>query len=65
VHRLQPRGDVAIRLLEQLGIDPADMHLHPVGKAAMHQRLVQRLVRIGQADIFADDADRHFAFGFA
>jgi hypothetical protein len=56
-------GDVGIVALEHLGVDPADVDLHPVGHAAMDQRLVQRLVGIGQADIFADDGDRHFALG--
>ena len=50
-------------MLEQLGVEPADVDLDPVGDAAVDQRLVQRLVGVRQADIFADDADRHLAFG--
>ena len=63
MQRLQLSGQPVGILLEQLGIQPADMHLHPVGDPAMHQRLVERLVRILQADIFADHADRHLALG--
>ena len=63
VQRLEPGGDIAVGRFEQFGIDPLDVDLDPVGQAAMDQRFVQRLVGIRQADIFADHADRHFAFG--
>ena len=63
VHRLELRGDLRIVLLEHLGVDPADVDLDPVGHAAVDQRLVERLVGVGQADVLADHADRHFAFG--
>jgi hypothetical protein len=53
---------IAVRLLEQFGVDPLDVDLDPVGHAAVNQRLVERLVGILQADIFADDADGDFAF---
>jgi hypothetical protein len=64
VHRLEHRRQLVIgQLLEQLGVEPFDLHLDPVGQAAMHQGLVQRLVGILQADIFADHTDRHLALG--
>ena len=51
----------AFGMLEQLGVDPLDVDLGAVGDAAVDQRLAQALVGVGQADIFADDADRHLA----
>ena len=51
----------AFGMLEQLGVDPVDVDLGAVGDAAVDQRLVQALVGVGQADIFADDADRDLA----
>ena len=63
VHRLELSGDLRIVLLEHLGVDPADVDPHAVGHAAVDQRLVQRLVGIGQADVLADHRDRHLAFG--
>ena len=63
VHRFEPRGDFVIALFEQFGIEPADVDFDAVGQASMHQCFVQRFVGIGQPDIFADHADRHFAFG--
>ena len=53
----------ALVLLEQFGVEPVDVDLDAVGDAAVDQRLAQALVGVGQADIFADHADRHFAFG--
>ena len=49
-------------MLEQFGVEPLDIDLGAVGDAAVDQRLAQALVGIGQADIFADHADRDFAF---
>ena len=63
VHRLEPRGDFGGIAFEQLGVDPADVDLDPVGHAAMDQRLVERLVGVLQADVFADHADRDLALG--
>jgi len=64
VHRLEHGRQLVVgQLFEQLGIEPFDMHLDPVREAAVHQCLVQRLVGILQADIFADHADRHLALG--
>ena len=36
--------------------------LHPVGDAAMRQRLGQRLIAVEQVGVFADDGDAHLAF---
>ena len=63
VQRLELGGEVGVLMLEHLGVEPADVDLDPVGDAAVDQRLAQRLIGVGQADIFADDADRHLAFG--
>ena len=52
-------------LLEHLALDPVEIDLHLVGDAAMGQRLDQRLVGVLQAGVFADDGDRHLAFGIA
>ncbi len=60
---LQSRGDLALVLvLEQLRVDPVDVDLYAIGDAAVHERFVERLVRVRQADIFADHADSDFAF---
>ena len=50
-------------MLEQLGVDPFDADLGPVGDAAVDQRFAQAFVGVGKADIFADHADRDLAFG--
>ena len=52
-----------VGLLEDLALDPVELDLHAIGDAAMGQRLDQRLVGILEACIFADDGDRHLAFG--
>ncbi len=62
MHRLERRREIGFGALEQLGIEPADVDLHPVGDAAVDERLVQRLIGVLHAGIFADDADRHLAF---
>src|SRR5918993_794553 len=54
-------SDVRFGMLEELRVDPLDVDLRPVRDPAMDQGFPQALVRIGQADIFADDADRYFA----
>jgi hypothetical protein len=41
------------------GVEPVDLDLDAVGHAAVDQRLGEALVGVLQADIFADDADRH------
>ena len=61
VQRLELGDDVRVGMLEQLGVDPFDVDLGAVGDAAVDQRLAQALVGVGQADIFADDADRDLA----
>ena len=61
VQRLELGDDVGFGMLEQLGVDPLDVDLGAVGDAAVDQRLAQALVGVGQADIFADDADRDLA----
>src|ERR1700733_1410116 len=54
-----------ILVLEHLALDPVEIDLHLVGDAAMRQRLDQRFVGILHAGIFADDRDRHRAFGIS
>ena len=61
VQRLEFGDDVGFGMLEHLGVDPLDVDLGAVGDAAVDQGLAQALVGVGQADIFADDADRHLA----
>ena len=51
------------RLLEQLSVDPLDIHLHAVRKSAMRQCFIQRLICVGKANIFADNANGDFTFG--
>ena len=64
MHRLERGDDLrGIIALENLGIDPFDVDLDPVGEAAVDQRLVEALVGIGQADILAHHRDGYFAFG--
>ena len=61
VQRLQLFREVRVGMLEQLGVEPADVDLGAVGDAAVDQRLAQALIGVGQADIFADHADRDLA----
>jgi hypothetical protein len=61
VERLELGRDVGLRVLEQFGVEPGDPDLDAVGHAAVDQRLGERLVGVLEADIFADDADRHLA----
>ena len=42
------------------GIDKFQFHAAIIGDAAVHQRLIQTFVGIGQVDIFADNADAYF-----
>ena len=55
-------GDLGLGMLEQFRVEPVDVDLDPVGEAAVDERLGQALIGVLQADIFADDADRHLAF---
>ena len=48
-------------LLDQFGIDVVDPHPGAGLDAGMDQRLVERLVGIGQFDVLADHADAHLA----
>ncbi len=61
VQGLELGGEVRIRLLEHLRIEPADMDPGAVGQPAVDERLVEALVGVRKADIFADDSDRHLA----
>ena len=54
-------GDLRLGMLEQFGVEPLDVDLHPVGEAAVDERLGQALIGVLQADIFADHADRDLA----
>ena len=46
---------------EYLAVHPVQVHLHPVGDAAMRQRLGQRLIAVEQVGVLADDGDAHLA----
>ena len=48
VHRLELRGDLGLGMLEQLGVEPVDVDLDPVGEAAVDQRLGQALIGVGR-----------------
>ena len=56
-------GRKILFIFKQFRIQPADLHLDPIGKAAMKKGLLQRFIGVLQPDIFADHADDHFAFG--
>ena len=49
---------LATRLLERLGLDPADVHAQPVLEPAVVERLVEALVGVLVADVLADDVNR-------
>ena len=49
--------------LERLRVDVDDAHLHVVGDAAVHERFVERLVRVAEVDVLADEADAHLVLG--
>ena len=51
--------------LERLRIDVDDAHLHVVGDAAVHERFIERFVRVAELDVLADKADAHLVFGMA
>ena len=61
VHALETRRRVGA--LENLALDPVELHPHPVGHAAVGQRLDQRFVGVLEAGVLADDRDRHLALG--
>jgi hypothetical protein len=42
--------------------DPLDVHLHPVGDAAMHQRFDQGFVGVQRTGVLADNGDLDLAF---
>ena len=48
--------------LENLRFDPVELDLHPVGNAAMGERLGQRLVGVLQPGVFAHNGNRDLAF---
>ena len=50
-------------IFKQFRIQPAHLHLDPVGQTAVEQRFLQRFIGVLQPDIFADHADDDFAFG--
>src|SRR5256714_1622392 len=60
-------GELAVvaLLLERLGVDVDDAHLHVVGDAAVRQGFVERLVRVAELDVLADEADAHLILGMA
>ena len=45
--------------LDLLGVDPLNVHLHPVVGGRMAQRLAHRQVGVGQRHVLADDAHAH------
>ena len=47
--------------LDLLGLDPLDLDVGAVVEAAVLERLGDRQVRVGKADVLADDADAHLA----
>ena len=61
VHAFQMRRRVFA--LEHFAFDPVELDLDAVGDAAMHQRFDQRFVGVLQSGVFADDGNRHLAFG--
>ena len=48
---------------KQLGVEPLGPDLHPVGDAAVGQRLGDRLVGVLELGVLADDRDPHLALG--
>ena len=46
-------------LLETLGLDPVDIHLHVMRDPAVQQRFFQALIRILVLHVFADQRDIH------
>ena len=59
VHPLEPLDGMG--LLEDLAVDPVELHAHAVGDAAMAERLGQRLVAVEQVRVLADHRDAHLA----
>ena len=62
VHALEMGGRIGRLSKISLSIQ-SSLTLHPVGHAAVGQRLDQRLIGVLEAGVFADDRDRHLAFG--
>ena len=58
---MMQRLDGGVLGLEQLGINPLDIHLGAVGDAAMYQRLAKGFVGILKRGVFADDGDGDLA----
>src|SRR5690606_24072252 len=50
-------GVEALRRLERLRVDAADLHRAIVGDARVGERLVDGFIGVLQLDVFADDAD--------
>src|SRR3546814_17800978 len=61
VHRVEPGDEILFALLEQFGVEPADVDLDPVRHAAVDQRLVQRFIGVGQRDNLAAAAEPNLA----
>ena len=61
MQRLELGGEIGVVMLEQFSVEPADVDLGTVGEPAVDQRFAKAFVGVGKPDIFADDADRHFA----
>ncbi len=49
------------RPFESLRVDEDQIGLDAVGEPTVDQRLVERLVGVGEIDVLADDADRDLA----
>ena len=62
MHGFQLRGYIGVVAFKNFRIDPLGVDLHPVSHTAVNQRFIERLVRVLQADILSDHADRDFAF---
>ena len=60
-------GAVAVRIgaLEDLGVEPVDVHFDFVGDAAVVQGFDEAFVAVEEVGVFADDRDADFAFGGA
>ena len=58
--RVVVRQRADVRRAQAFGVDVLDLHPRMVVDAGVAQRLVERLVRVGQLDVLAAHGDRHF-----
>ena len=63
VDRIEMRN--GILALEHFGIDPVQVHLHPVGDTAVRQCFVEGFVGVRKARVLAHNRDGDFVFGIA